>query len=173
MTYSLWKVLLVFFLPFASMATSKTVTTSKNLRPEPQEPMFAGSWKLTSVFDDEMAPIIVPEGDFRLTLEPSKDFWRSGNYDMGLKIGNRLGGRMTALVRKETDGLGGEKRNIRIGPVRSTMMMPEASVFRLEVALTDILPAAATAELVIQEAEGTTLLVLEGPKGKLICEKLE
>jgi hypothetical protein len=64
------------------------------------------------------------------------------------------------------------KRKIRIGPVRSTMMMPEESVFLLEVAMTDILPEMSTIELVTNEEDGTALLVLEGPKGKLVCEKV-
>jgi hypothetical protein len=168
MTLSLWKTLLVLFLPFVTMATSLPVETSNTM---PVEPMFAGSWKLTKVFDDSMAPINLPGGKFVLDLEPSKDFWRSGTYDMSLALGNRLGGRITVAVPMESDGLSPGKRKIRIGPVRSTMMMPEESVFRLEVAMTDILPEMSTIELVTNE-DGTALLVLEGPKGKLVCEKV-
>jgi hypothetical protein len=167
MTLSLRKALLILFLPFATMATSISVETSNTM---PAEPMFAGSWKLAEVFDDRMASINLPEGDFLFTLQPSKDFWRSGTYDMSLALGNRLGGRITVAVPMESDGLSPGKRKIRIGPVRSTMMMPEESVFRLEVAMTDILPEMSTIEL--KEEDGTALLVLEGPKGKLVCEKV-
>jgi hypothetical protein len=97
-----------------------------------------------------MASINLPAGSFLLTLQPSKDFWRSGTYDMSLALGNRLGGRITVAVPMESDGLSPGKRKIRIGPVRSTMMMPEESVFRLEVAMTDILPEMSTIELVAQ-----------------------
>jgi hypothetical protein len=163
MTQSLWKALLTLFLPIAIIATSTTM---------PAEPMFAGSWRLAEVFDDRMASINLPEGSFLLTLQPKDDFWSSGTYDLGLALGNRLGGRMTVAVPMESDGLSPGKRNIKIGPVRSTMMMPEESVFRLEVALTDILPEMSTIELVINQQDETTLLVFEGPKGKLVCEKV-
>jgi hypothetical protein len=164
MTKSLCHFLLILCLPFATMVTSQTV-------PMPAEPMFAGSWTMAQVFDDSMAPINVPAGDFVLSLHPTKDFWRSGAYDLNVKLGNRLGGRMTVSVPMESDGLSAGQRKVRIGPVRSTMMMPEESVFRLEVSLTDILPDMTMAELVMN-ADETSSLVLTGPKGKLVCEKL-
>jgi hypothetical protein len=90
---------------------------------------------------------------------------------LNVKLGNRLGGRMTVSVPMESDGLSAGQRKVRIGPVRSTMMMPEESVFRLEVSLTDILPDMTMVELVMN-ADETSSLVLTGPKGKLVCEKL-
>jgi hypothetical protein len=169
MTLSLWKTLLLLFLPFTTMANSFPVDISQTV---PVEPMFAGSWKLSEVFDDRMAPINLPGDSFLMSLQPTKDYWRSGTYDMSLALGNRLGGRITVAVPMESDGLSPLKRRIRIGPVRSTMMMPEESVFLLEVAMTDILPEMSTIELVTNEEDGTALLVLEGPKGKLVCEKV-
>lgn len=170
MTSSLWKALLILLLPFTTMATSEAFPTSQTT-PAP-EPMFAGSWKLVEVFDERMASINLPTGDFVLSLEPSKDFWRSGTYDMGVALGNRLGGRLTVAVPMESNGFSPGKRKVRIGPIRSTMMMPEESVFRLEIAMTDILPEMSTIEIVIREEGATAILVLEGPKGKVVCEKV-
>jgi hypothetical protein len=164
MTKSLWNALFTLFLSFATMATSQTV-------PMPAEPMFAGTYKMAQVFDDNMAAINMPAGDFVLSLKPAKDFSSSGTYDLNVKLGNRLGGRMTVSAPTESDGLSAGKRKIKIGPVRSTMMMPEESIFRLEVSMTDILPDMTTVELVTN-ADDTTSMVFEGTKGKLVCEKL-
>jgi hypothetical protein len=152
MIQSICKSLLILFLPFATMADA--------------EGTFSGSWKMAQVFDNNLDSINLPAGDFILTLQPSKDFERAGIYDMSLALTNRLGGRMTVI---ESDDLGPRKSNIQIGPIRSTMMMPEQSIFRLEVSLTDIMPDMNTVELVINDVDNTAQLVFEGPKGKLVC----
>jgi hypothetical protein len=163
----LWKLLFALLVPFATMSAALAVETTDAIK----EPMFQGSYKIIEVLDADMAAIIMPAGEFRLTLEATKDFWRSGNYDMHLALGNRMGGKLTVAVPQEGDGLKATERKVRIGPVRSTMMMPPEAVFRLEMALTDSLPGMETIELHADETPPK--LVLQGSKGKLVCEQVD
>lgn len=161
----LWKLVLALFLPFATMSAAFTE--------QPSTAAFAGSYKLVSITDADLAPIAIPDGsDFKLTLKPAADFTTSGTYDLQLALGNRLGGRLTLTDEDEATPDSGSKQAVRIGPIRSTMMMPPPEIFKLEMALSDILPDAQTIELQPGQGGSGALLVLQGAKGKLVCEQV-
>jgi heat shock protein HslJ len=79
------------------------------------------------------------------------------HYDMGIKVGNSMGG--SATVTPSTNQ--SEDDKIAIGRLRSTMMMPPPELYRVEVTLSDLLPSATNIQ--IQEDNG--LLTIKGPEG--------
>lgn len=113
---------------------------------------YEGVYRLTKVLDVDMIEIPIPEGDFTIRMKPGNV---ANQYDLGIKLGNSMG---TVVTVSDSDD--GEKDAVAIGGVRSTMMMPPEKVFKLEVALSDMLPAATLIHL-----EDDNLLVIEGPKG--------
>lgn len=115
--------------------------------------LLDGKYLLQSLYDDHGAALSIPDGAFTLSIE--HDANEKGRYNFGLKIGNNMGGSMTV------DDEGG----VKIGPMRSTMMMPPPAIYALETELNKIMPALTTVALEGQK------LTLDGSKGKGIFEK--
>jgi hypothetical protein len=142
-TRPLYTLFITLFLPLSVMATA----------------LYEGSWELQEAFDTEMAHIHIPDGSFRLQLYA--DSGDDNIYDFDLKVGNQLGGRLAIIGETETE----TGHTVKIGPIRSTMMMPPEPLFKLETALSALLPSMNTIKL-----QGDTL-TLEGTKGKLVCQR--
>lgn len=119
---------------------------------------YEGEYRLIKVIDTEMGDIPVPKGEFKIQMQPGKI---ANQYDMSIKLGNSLGTSVT--VSDYADDA--KKDAVTIGGVRSTMMMPPENIFRVEVALTNMLPAAT---LIFLEND---LLAIEGPKGTIMCTR--
>jgi hypothetical protein len=124
---------------------------------------YEGLYRLSQLFDDEMGEIPLPDKEFKVKMEPDAKAGVPNSYNMGLLLGNSMGG---SVIVSESDVDG--KDAVKIGSLRSTMMMPPEDVFTIEMALRDTLPASTLIHL----ERNDELLVIEGPKGKMICTRL-
>lgn len=115
---------------------------------------YEGLYFLTKVFDEKLGEIPIPAGDFILRMDPSKT--DVNQYNLGIKLGNSMGA--SAKV-SELDDESSSEDAITIGGVRSTMMMPPPEIFRVETAMSDLLPAATTIAL------ESDVLTLKSSKG--------
>jgi hypothetical protein len=120
---------------------------------------YEGVYSLTKVLDANMGEIPIPSGDFKVRMQAGKV---ANQYDMGVKLGNMMGSSVTV-----TDSDVSNKDAVTISGMRSTMMMPPENIFKVEVALSDILPAANLIHL----EDNDNLLVIEGPKGTVQCTR--
>lgn len=120
---------------------------------------YEGSYKLTQVYDSESGEVPIPkEFKVRFRLGPA-----ANRYQVGFNIGNSMGG--TVIVSESAEA---GRDAVRVGPVRSTMMMPAADDYAVEKAITKTLP---DMEFIRLEGSGD-LLVMEGPKGTMRFERL-
>jgi META domain len=132
----------VFFIAYTLLARAMAVQN------------YEGMYRLTKVFDEKMGEIPIPEGDFVLRMDPSKP--DVNQYNLGIKLGNSMG---TSAIVSELDNESSSEDAISISGVRSTMMMPPPEIFKVETAMSDLLPAVTTIALV------DDVLTLKGSKG--------
>ena len=114
---------------------------------------YEGLYRLTEVISNNMGEIPLPSGDFILRMDPSKT--EVNQYNLGIKLGNRMGS-LATVSELDNDSI---EDAISISGVRSTMMMPPPEIFRVETAMSDLLPAVTT---VLLEND---ILTLKGSKG--------
>jgi len=120
---------------------------------------YEGSYKLTQLYDSETGEVPIPK-EFVVRFRPGP---AANRYQVGFKIGNSMGG--TVIVSESSED---SRDAVKVGPVRSTMMMPAADVYEVEKALTKMLP---DMEFIRLE-NSDDLLVMEGPKGSMRCARL-
>jgi hypothetical protein len=127
---------------------------------------YEGVYRLTKVLDANMEEVPVPNGDFTVRMQPGA---QANQYNVNIKLGNLMGASATVSDLTTSDGTvdNVQKDAIAISGVRSTMMMPFKELYKVEMALSTILPAA---KLIHLETEDT-LLVIEGPKGTIQCTR--
>jgi len=147
---------LSFFLLLVAVAAAATGT-------------YDGAYDLTAAFDENGASIDVPrkERPFTLQLSSKKDSSNDDEveeaYDMTVRIGNTLGGTLEIMK---------SDPRVRVGPMRSTMMMPPPDVWELERHVTAMLPA--TTEIRLEkDDDNNEILTLSGAKGSLVFEREE
>jgi META domain len=129
-----------------------------------QSIMFSGGkYSLSEVFDAKEEPVQLPVGRFDLQVAPVE---RDGaetesetvRYRYNLKIGNMLGGSFE--MTRTTNELA------KMGPMRSTMMMPPQELYALENRLNKMFPA--VTELDLEEGK----LVFKGSEGSIVFKEL-
>jgi hypothetical protein len=120
---------------------------------------YSGTYKITQLMDATSGEVPLKRERFKVTLQPSD--LEENSYSLSMVIGNSMGGYLTVV-----SGAGDNQDSVSIGPIRSTRMMPSEDVYRVEVALQNIVPAANSIAL---SSDG--LLVLDGPKGSLTCTR--
>jgi hypothetical protein len=116
---------------------------------------YEGFYQLTKVIDHIVGEIPLPDGEYTVRIEPAKGV--VNQYDISIKLGNNMG---ASAVVFDLDN-GSLEDAVSISGVRSTMMMPPHELFKVEVAISDVLPAATSIDL-----EGN-LLLIKGSKGSL------
>jgi META domain len=116
---------------------------------------YEGLYQLTKVIDDIVGEIPLPDGEYTIRIVPAKGV--VNQYDISIKLGNSMG---ASAVVSDSDN-GSLEDAVSISGVRSTMMMPPPELFKVEVAISDVLPAATSIDL-----EGN-LLLIKGSKGSL------
>ena len=117
---------------------------------------YEGNYRLKEVAGDEIAAVVLPR-DFDVKLEAVDG--KPDEYNLYAKIGNNLSTRI-----KVSHGSEGPDA-LKLGMVRSSRMMPPQDIFKVEQALSSLLPDMNQIQL-----EGEELL-LQGPRGKIICSK--
>jgi hypothetical protein len=100
--------------------------------------MYEGKFYLTEVFDSQDEPVQLPLGRFDLEVTPPAES-ETRRYKFSLKVGNYFGGSFVVDQNDDT--------KIKLGPMRSTMMMPPQDVYALENRLGKMLPACTTIDL--------------------------
>jgi META domain len=115
---------------------------------------YEGSYRLTKVIDENMGEIPIPTGDFIFRMNPSNA--DANQYNLGIKLGNSMGASATV---SDLDNENSSEDTISIRGVRSTMMMPPPEIFRIETAMSDLLPSVTTINL------ENDVLTLKGSKG--------
>jgi META domain len=126
--------------------------------------MFSGGkYSLSEVFDAKEEPVQLPVGRFDLQVAPvesdgAETESETIRYRYNLKIGNMLGGsfEMTRTTNVLT----------KMGPMRSTMMMPPQELYALENKLNKMFPAVTVLDL----EEGK--LVFKGSEGSIVFKEL-
>jgi META domain len=118
---------------------------------------FEGIYHLSKLLDADKGEIPVPRSDFKIQMQPGKE---SNQFMFRIKIGNSMGASVTV-----SDSNDGNTRAVSITALRSTRMMPPKELFRVECALSDILPAANLIHL------EDNVLIIEGPKGEMQCTR--
>mmetsp|Transcript_30257 Transcript_30257/g.72587 ORF Transcript_30257/g.72587 Transcript_30257/m.72587 type:complete len:140 (-) Transcript_30257:50-469(-) len=99
---------------------------------------YVGTWNLADIIDAESNSKELPEGKtFQAKIEEGEE----NQLRMFIKIGNNL--RTKINLGEGTD----ESREIKMGGVLSTMMMPEASLFAVEKFLSKTFPTVTKMEL--------------------------
>jgi len=124
---------------------------------------YEGLYRLSQLFDDQMGEMSLPDKEFKVKMDLDAKAAVPNIYNMGLILGNSMGALVTVSDSNEDD-----KDAVKIGPLRSTMMMPPEDVFKIEMALRDILPASTFIHL----EQNDDMLVIEGPKGKMHCTRI-
>ena len=151
-------------------------TTEASLTPDE----VMGDWKLVELYDDQNQPVEIPDAPsddgFVLHLTKKQQEQQSGGGDdddddddgktlsLYTKIGNNMGGIML-LVDDETNDV--KEQTIKVGPLRSTMMMPPPQIFALEQYLTKYLSTMDTLKL---NDDGDELVMLGS--GRIICQNV-
>ena len=86
-------------------------------------------------------------------------------YDIGIKIGNSMGGSAT-ITPSTCDNP--EYDEITMSGLRSTMMMPPPELYRIEMALSDLLPSVTNIQI-----KDDSVLTIQGPKGRIEATRQE
>jgi META domain len=129
-----------------------------------QSIMFnGGKYSLSEVFDAKEEPVQLPVGRFDLQVAPVESDGeqtesKTIRYRYNLKIGNMLGGSFELI--RNTNEL------TKMGPMRSTMMMPPQELYALENKLNKMLPA--VTQLDLEESK----LVFKGSEGSVVFKVL-
>eukprot|EP00529_Nitzschia_sp_RCC80_P036119 CAMPEP_0113456290 /NCGR_PEP_ID=MMETSP0014_2-20120614/8811_1 /TAXON_ID=2857 /ORGANISM="Nitzschia sp." /LENGTH=163 /DNA_ID=CAMNT_0000347739 /DNA_START=119 /DNA_END=610 /DNA_ORIENTATION=+ /assembly_acc=CAM_ASM_000159 len=153
------------------MMAATTTTTTASLTPDE----VMGDWKLVELFDDQNEPVEIPDAPsddgFVLHLTEKQGAGDGDNDDddgktlsLYTKIGNNMGGIML-LVDDETNS--NNEQTIKVGPLRSTMMMPPPQIFALETYLTKYLSTMDTLKL---NDDGDELVLLG--TGRIVCQNV-
>jgi heat shock protein HslJ len=129
-----------------------------------QSIMFSGGkYSLSEVYDAKEEPVQLPVGRFDLQVAPVENDGEETEsdtirYRYNLKIGNMLGGsfEMTRTTNELT----------KMGPMRSTMMMPPQELYALENKLNKMFPAVTLLDL----EEGK--LAFKGSEGSIVFKEL-
>jgi META domain len=122
--------------------------------------LYDGLYILTSIVDLEIGSEIPIPNDSECTIRMQHSTTGDVNqYDIGVKVGNSMGGSATVTPSLESDT--NNKAGISISGLRSTMMMPPPELYRIEVALSYLLPNAETIE--IKE----NILTIKGSRGSV------
>lgn len=129
---------------------------------------YDGLFRFTKIVDATMGDVPIPNDDTAGThqctmqIRPSTASSSStsimkNDYDIGIKIGNSMGASATIIpaTTQVTDDA------ITIGGLRSTMMMPPPELYRIEMALSDILPSATNIRI------ENDVLTIKGSKGSV------
>lgn len=121
-----------------------------------------GKYILSEVFDANEVPIQLPVGRFEMTLtswsgETESATSDGARYGFSMKIGNSMGGSFTLL--KAEDG------TVKMGPMRSTMMMPSEELYALEITFSKIVSEVNS----VVQSEGK--LTWSGAQGRLAFQK--
>lgn len=133
-----------------------------------------GDWKLVELYDDRNQPVELPSSSegfvLHLVKKEIKDEQdpeqQEGAKTLSLytKIGNSMGG-VLSLV---DDSANLEKeQTIKVGPLRSTMMMPPPELFAVEQYLSKYLGAMKTLKL---SDDGDELIWMG--TGRIICQNV-
>jgi hypothetical protein len=119
--------------------------------------MYEGKYLLSEVFDSRDEPVLLPLGRFDLEVSSAGSESDPGRHKFSLHLGNYFGG---SFVVDQND-----PKQVKVGPMRSTMMMPPQDVYALENALNKILPACTTIDLQGDKLE------LRGSEGRAAFRK--
>ena len=114
---------------------------------------FAGNWKLSEAYDENLEAVSLPTGTYTLRLE-EKD---PQHLKLGIKVGNNLRGQVTL----------GEGDDVEVSGLMSTMMMPAEPLYRLEMYFSRTFPQMTTMKI-----DDDTNLVFEGA-GKIVFKSEE
>lgn len=117
---------------------------------------LVGSWNLVQIYSENMTPETLPDGSYHFKIQEQN----SEHLQISIKVGNNLSSSVT-LGGGESDA----SQQVTIGGVRSTMMMPPDSQFKLETYLSNMLPKI-TSMIRVDDT-----LILEGD-GKIVCQLL-
>lgn len=135
---------------------STTVAADKSL--------YVGKWKIVETYDEQLAPVALPEGDFYMELSPNDNDEDDDSLNAYMKIGNNM---RTKIVFSASGG-GPDGDEISVGDLMSTMMMPPEPLFKLETYLSNTLPKMNLVQK--QKTEGgITMLTFTG-LGKIVCQ---
>ena len=107
---------------------------------------YIGLYRFTKIVDTTEGEVPIPndDGSTTCTLQISTGNNNLNQYDIGIKIGNSMGGSATITP---TTNQGIIDDVITIGGLRSTMMMPPPELYRIEVALSKLLPSATNIQI--------------------------
>jgi heat shock protein HslJ len=120
---------------------------------------YEGLYRLTHIVDTTVGEVPIPsDGTYTIQMRPSTT--GLNQYDIGIKIGNSMGG--SATITPSTTTNQDMEDAITIGGLRSTMMMPPPELYRIEVALSDLLPSATSIQI-----ENDIVLTIKGSKGSV------
>jgi hypothetical protein len=120
---------------------------------------FVGSWNLVEIYSENMTPETLPPGSYHFKIQEQDP----EHLQLNIKVGNNLGSSITLLEGSDNNA---SFQKVRIGGVRSTMMMPPENQFKLETYLSNMLPKITSITIV-----DDTTLILEG-EGKIVCQQL-
>jgi len=164
----------------AMMMMAAVITTTSGGVAEaslkPEEVM--GDWKLVELYDDQNQPVEIPDASpsssdrdgFVLHLTKKQgDDGDDDNEDgttlsLFTKIGNSMGG---IILLVDDNANGDNEQTIKVGPLRSTMMMPPPQIFALEQYLTKYLSTMDTLKL---NDDGDELVMLGS--GRIVCQNV-
>lgn len=121
---------------------------------------YDGLYRLTKIVDTTIGEVPIPnDGIYTIQMRPSttgsSDI--ANQYNIGIKVGNSMGGSATITPTAKNCG----EDEVSIGGIRSTMMMPPPELYRIEVALSDLLPSATTIKM------EDDVLTIKGTKGSV------
>ena len=118
--------------------------------------LYGGTYRFTKIYDNTVGEVPIPnDGIYTIQMRPSSSI--VNQYDIGIKVGNSMGGSATITP----SGNHGIEDQISIGGLRSTMMMPPPDLYRIEVALSDLLPSSTTIQI------DDDVLTINGTKGSV------
>lgn len=116
--------------------------------------LYGGTYRFTKIYDTTVGEVPIPnDGIYTIQMSPSSTI--VNQYDIGIKVGNSMGGSATITPSANH----GVEDQISIGGLRSTMMMPPPELYRIEVALSDLLPSSTTIQM------EDDVLTINGTKG--------
>lgn len=119
---------------------------------------YDGLYRLTKIVDTTIGEVPIPnDGIYTIQMRPATSSDIFNQYNIGIKVGNSMGGSATITPTSNYDN----KDEVSIGGLRSTMMMPPPELYRIEVALSDLLPSATTIKL------EDDVLTIKGSKGSV------
>ena len=118
--------------------------------------LYGGTYRFTKIYDSTVGEVPIPsDGVYTIQIRPSSSI--VNQYDIGIKVGNSMGGSATITP----SGNHGIEDQISIGGLRSTMMMPPPELYRIEVALSNLLPSSTTIQI------DDDVLTINGTKGSV------